>query len=69
LVNGGAAIALVSYVTNALQKTGHVPDARLPMGFFLAGLVCCAATRADSPLAFVESSQIVFFGLAFFSLL
>jgi hypothetical protein len=29
-------------------------------GFFLAGLVCCAATRADSPLAFVESSQIAF---------
>jgi hypothetical protein len=35
LVNGGAAIALVSYVTNALQKTGHVPDALLPMGFSL----------------------------------
>jgi len=40
-------VALVSYVTNALQKTGHLPDARLPMGFFLAGLVCCAATGAS----------------------
>jgi hypothetical protein len=48
LVNGGAAIALVSYVTNALQKTGHVPDARLPMGFFLAGLVCCGFTMMFS---------------------
>jgi hypothetical protein len=48
LVNGGAAIALINYITSGLQKTGHAPDARLPMGFFLGGLVCCGVAFFSS---------------------
>ncbi|CAN7777874.1 hypothetical protein LJR290_007917 [Variovorax sp. LjRoot290] len=41
LTNGGAAVALLSYLGNIASKGAAAPDMRMPMGFFLAGLVCC----------------------------
>jgi hypothetical protein len=39
LLNGGAAVALLAYLGNVTAKTGSPPDMRVPMVFFLAGLL------------------------------
>jgi len=41
LLNGGAAVALLSYLGNIAGKGSSVPDMRLPMGAYLSGLVLC----------------------------
>lgn len=41
LFNGGAAVAILAYMGNIAGKGGAVPDMRLPMAFFLAGLFFC----------------------------
>lgn len=38
-LNGGAAVALLAYLGNVAGKSLTLPDMRLPMAFFLAGLV------------------------------
>jgi hypothetical protein len=42
LFNGGAAVAILAYLGNIAGKGGAVPDMRLPMSLFLAGLFFCA---------------------------
>jgi hypothetical protein len=39
LLNGGAAVALLAYLGNVAGKSLPPPDMRLPMAFFLVGLV------------------------------
>ena len=41
LANGGAAVAILAYLGNIAAKCAPVPDMRLPMGAFLAGLFFC----------------------------
>ena len=41
LANGGAAIALLSYLGNLAGKGTATPDMRCAMGLFLAGLFAC----------------------------
>jgi hypothetical protein len=41
LLNGGAAVALLAFIGNVSGKGLSIPDMRLPMGFFLGGLVFC----------------------------
>lgn len=43
LANGGAAVALLAYLGNLAGKNARMPDMRLPMGAFLAGLVSLGA--------------------------
>ena len=43
LLNGGAAVALLAYLGNALGKSTPVPDMRYAMGSYLLGLICCGA--------------------------
>ena len=39
ILNGGAAIALLTFVGNARSKCMWMPDMKLAIGFYLAGLV------------------------------
>jgi hypothetical protein len=48
LLNGGAAVALLSYLGTFPRNGELIPDMRYPMGWFLFGLVCCG-------LAFIAS--------------
>lgn len=41
LFNGGAAVAILAYLGNVAGKGNSVPDMRLSMSFFLAGLLFC----------------------------
>ena len=41
LANGGAAVALLAYLGNIAGKGAATPDMRIPMAWFLAGLVLC----------------------------
>jgi hypothetical protein len=41
ILNGGAAVALLSYLGNVAGKGASVPDMRLPMGCYIVGLVFC----------------------------
>lgn len=41
VANGGAAIALLSYLGNIAGKGGATPDMRYAMSLFLAGLFAC----------------------------
>jgi hypothetical protein len=41
LANGGAAVAILSFLGSVSSKGNAVPDMRLSMGAFLAGLVAC----------------------------
>lgn len=41
LFNGGAAVAILAYLGNVAGKGDSVPDMRLSMSFFLAGLLFC----------------------------
>lgn len=50
ILNGGAAVALLAYLGNVVGKGQTAPDMRLPMGFFLGGLVCCSFTMLFSYL-------------------
>ena len=43
LINGGAAVALLSYL-GSVSGTGHVPDMRSAMFMFLGGLACCGVS-------------------------
>lgn len=41
LANGGAAVALLAYLTNVAGKGASAPDMRCAMAAFLAGLASC----------------------------
>jgi len=40
LANGGAAVALLTYLGNVAGKSAPVPDMRYPMTSYIAGLFC-----------------------------
>jgi hypothetical protein len=42
LLNGGAVVALLAFIGNISGKGLLIPDMRLPMGCFLAGLAFCS---------------------------
>lgn len=48
--NGGAAVALLSYLGNLAGKNIPVPNMKCSMGCFLAGLFCCGACFITSYL-------------------
>lgn len=50
ILNGGASVSLLAYLGNVAGKGHPVPDMRLPMGFFVGGLVCCGLTLLCSYL-------------------
>ena len=41
LFNGGAAVALLAYMGNIAGKSLPVPNMRLPMACYVAGLIAC----------------------------
>lgn len=42
ILNGGAVIALLTFIGNARSKCMWMPDMRIPIGFYLAGLAACS---------------------------
>ena len=48
-INGGAAIAILAYLSNVAGKT-TAPDFRFPMTAFLTGVVCCGVSFCGSYL-------------------
>lgn len=50
ILNGGATVALLAYLGNVTGKGQTAPDMRLPMGFFIGGLVFCSLTMFCSYL-------------------
>jgi len=41
LINGGAVVALLTYLGNVTKNGGNIPDVSCPMLFFLLGLLSC----------------------------
>jgi hypothetical protein len=53
LLNGGAAVALLAYLghiagSSTVAAAVVPPDLRVPMGFYIGGLVCCGVATALS---------------------
>ncbi len=54
LANGGAAVAILAYLGNAIGKGHILPDMRLAMAGFLLGLVACGVAVCLSYITQLE---------------
>jgi hypothetical protein len=60
-LNGGAAVAILAYLGNLSANATPVPDMRLPMGFYIAGLVLCGLAYAMAYLTqFLRLNELLY---------
>ena len=60
LLNGGAAVAILAYLGNVSGNVTTVPDMRVPMGCYIAGLVLCSLAFATTYLTqFFRFNELV----------
>ncbi len=63
LLNGGAAVAILAYLGSISANVTTVPDMRIPMGCYIAGLLLCGLAFATTYLTqFVRFNELVHAG-------
>ncbi len=50
LINGGAIVALLTYLGNVVENGDSVPDLGMPLFWFIVGLVACGIAMASAYL-------------------